>query len=75
VIVGIIRRKPVITHASIVCEGMLASVNSVNFGDVSQANLLEKQNLKLFILKCYSGIGTDLDFSINTNYRSNQYWL
>jgi len=30
VIVGIIRRKPVLTHASIVCEGMLASVNSVN---------------------------------------------
>jgi len=30
VIVGIIWRKPVLTHASIVCEGMLASVNSVN---------------------------------------------
>jgi len=30
VIVGIIRRKPVLTHASIVCGGMLASVNSVN---------------------------------------------
>jgi len=30
VIVGVIRRKPVLTHASIVCEGMLASVNSVN---------------------------------------------
>jgi len=29
VIVGIIRQKPVFTHASIVCEGMLASVNSV----------------------------------------------
>jgi len=29
-IVGIIRQKPVLTHASIVCEGMLASVNSVN---------------------------------------------
>ena len=29
-IVGVIRRKPVLTHASIVCEGMLASVNSVN---------------------------------------------
>ena len=29
-IVGIIRRKPVLTHANIVCEGMLASVNSVN---------------------------------------------
>jgi len=32
VIVGVIRRKPVLTHASIVCEGMLASVNSVNSG-------------------------------------------
>jgi len=30
VIVGIIRQKPVLTHASIVCEGMLVSVNSVN---------------------------------------------
>ena len=30
VIVGVIRRKPVLIHASIVCEGMLASVNSVN---------------------------------------------
>jgi len=30
VIVGIIRRKPVLTHASIVYEGMLAWVNSVN---------------------------------------------
>jgi len=29
VIVGVVRRKPVLTHASIVCEGMLASVNSV----------------------------------------------
>ena len=29
-LVGIIWRKPVLTHASIVCEGMLASVNSVN---------------------------------------------
>jgi len=32
VIVDIIWRKPVLTHASIVCEGMLASVNSVNIG-------------------------------------------
>ena len=31
-IVGIIWRKPVLTHASIVCEGMLASVNSVKNG-------------------------------------------
>jgi len=30
VIVGVIRRKPVLTHASIVCESMQASVNSVN---------------------------------------------
>jgi len=29
VIVGTIRRNPVLTHTSIVCEGMLASVNSV----------------------------------------------
>jgi len=31
VIVGIIRRKPVLTHASIVCEGMLATVGE--FGE------------------------------------------
>ena len=37
VIVGVIRRKPVLTHASIVCEGMLASVNSVNESLVSLA--------------------------------------
>jgi len=30
VIIGIIPRKPVLTHASIVFGGMLASVNSVN---------------------------------------------
>ena len=30
--VGIIRRQPVLTHASIVCEGMLALVNSVKKG-------------------------------------------
>jgi len=29
VIVGIIQQKPVLTYASIVCEGTLASVNSV----------------------------------------------
>ena len=34
VIVGVIRRKPVLTHASIVCEGMLASVNSVKMNIV-----------------------------------------
>jgi len=34
VIVGVIRRKPVLTHASIVCEGMLASVNSVNNNNI-----------------------------------------
>ena len=31
VTVGIIRRKPVLTHASIVCGGMLASANSVTW--------------------------------------------
>jgi len=41
VIVGVIRRKPVLTHASIVCEGMLASVNSVNV-DVLFIYLLNK---------------------------------
>ena len=32
-IVGVIRRKPVLTHASIVCEGMLASVKFGEFGE------------------------------------------
>jgi len=34
VIVGIIRRKPVLSHASIVFGSMLASVNSVNLVNV-----------------------------------------
>jgi len=38
VIVGVIRRKPVLTHASIVCEGMLASVNSVNSVNIRWKN-------------------------------------
>jgi len=33
VIVDIIRRKPVLTNASIACGGLLASVNSVKMGD------------------------------------------
>jgi len=38
VTVGIrpIRRKPVLTHASIVCGGMLASVNSVKKANGSE---------------------------------------
>ena len=34
-----VRRKPVLTHASIVCTGMLASVNSVNFVDAVRHSL------------------------------------
>jgi len=48
VIVGIIRRKPVLTHASIVCEDMLASVNSVN----SVKNWSDEWLLRLNIDKC-----------------------
>ena len=33
--VGVIWRKPVLTHASIVCEDMLASVNSVNLNSLA----------------------------------------
>jgi len=40
VIVGVIRQKPVLTHASIVCEGMLASVNS-EFGEFFPFRLLK----------------------------------
>jgi len=35
VIVGIIRRKPVLTYASIIFGNMLASVNSVNSVNIS----------------------------------------
>jgi len=46
VIVGIrpIRRKPVRTHANIVCEGMLASVNSVNSVNVNRAKVDVRMN-------------------------------
>jgi len=37
--VGIIRRKPMLTHASIVCGGKLASVNSVNLVKLIYAEL------------------------------------
>jgi len=42
VIVGIIWRKPVLTHASIVCGGMPASVNSVNVPSFSRPAFWEK---------------------------------
>ena len=42
-IVGIIRRKPVLTHASIVCEGMLVSVNSVNSVTVNTGVILDSR--------------------------------
>jgi len=45
VIVGIIRRKPVLTHASIVSGGMLASVNSMN-----SVNSSEKPKTECFEL-------------------------
>ena len=38
--IGVIRRKPVLTHASIVCEGMLASVNSVNVRELAMLMLI-----------------------------------
>ena len=43
VIVGVIRRKPVLTHASIVCEGMLASVNSVNSVNTATTSAAERK--------------------------------
>ena len=39
VIIGIIRRKTVLTHGSIVCGGMLASVNSLKFGESKKSDL------------------------------------
>jgi len=45
VIVGVIRRKPVLTHASIVCEGMLASVNSV-----------KKLSVKCLLMTCVTNV-------------------
>ena len=48
-IVGIIRRKPVLTHASIVCGGMLASVNSVTrlmvIGQVSGGTCIRSEKV------------------------------
>ena len=41
-IVGVIRRKPVLTHASIICEGMLASVNSVKNVNLNISYYCEK---------------------------------
>ena len=38
-IVGIIRRKPVLTYASIIFGNMLASVNSVKFGEFGEFSL------------------------------------
>jgi len=54
VIVGIIRRKPVLTHASIVCEGMLASVNSVNSVNRTHKFLhsIRKAAPWLFTIRC-----------------------
>ena len=46
-IVGVIRRKPVFTHASIVCEGMLASVNSVNWSIELSRNASNKMLKRL----------------------------
>ena len=50
VIVGVIRRKPVLTHASIVCEGMLASVNSVNSVKKTLSNELRKVDILIIYL-------------------------
>jgi len=56
VIVGVIRRKPVLTHASIVCEGMLASVNSVNSVNTSDPRQFGPKKLwyqtSALVLKC-----------------------
>ena len=43
VIVGVIRRKPVLTHASIVCEGMLAAVNSVKDTEAAEVMASERE--------------------------------
>ena len=51
-IVGVIRRKPVLTHASIVCEGMLASVNSVN--SVNMSSSLPAHAYTPFLLRTFS---------------------
>jgi len=50
VIVGVIRQKPVLTHASIVCEGMLASVNS-DASDPTNACLVIHA-----LVKCHTGL-------------------
>ena len=45
-IVGIIRRKPVLTYASIIFGGMLASVNSVNISH-SRKNEWKDENSEM----------------------------
>jgi len=39
-----IRRKPVLTHASIVCGGMLASVNSVDTRNIAHSTHASHSN-------------------------------
>jgi len=56
VIVGVIRRKPVLTHASIVCEGMLASVNSVNKTLAGWSVCLSCRPVDVWVVKIHSPV-------------------
>ena len=54
-IVGIIRRKPVLTYASIIFGDMLASVNSVKEGREGIKRLHAKFHLNVFIVSASRG--------------------
>ena len=47
-IVGIIRQKPVLTHASIIFGGMLASVNSVKKHNVARVEAYLRAKFHLY---------------------------
>jgi len=68
VIVGVIRRKPVLTHASIVCEGMLASVNSVNNRNNQFVHIEGRPEVKFFTLLLQTE-------AILVQQRNGQRWI
>ena len=68
VIVGVLRRKPVLTHVSIVC-GMLASVNSVNRFARPYGSATENRSRVSWI----GGSRSGLDYLVCPIKRSSDY--
>ena len=80
-IVGIIRRKPVLTHASIVCEGMLASVNLVNSVSIAHdkphhtsITAYEYNNCYLHAAAVNAATDTDDNAGAVSKSQSSQSW-